>query len=128
MARILDVAEQLAHVHRDPELRASDALDGIDGRLTKPDGPPGRCHIPLHGSISRSDSSTPRSGVAITTSTVKRGTRLKIQSNSSLGSGPLISAGDPRRKVARNLIEVTEHRRADRATRGKPWLRVPRGK
>ena len=34
--------------------------------------------MPLHGSMSRSESSTPRSGVEITTSTVSRGTRLKI--------------------------------------------------
>src|ERR1700759_3404364 len=52
--------------------------------------PPGRCHMPLHGSMSRSDSSTPRAGDAITTSTVSRGTRLKIQSNSSLGRRPRI--------------------------------------
>src|ERR1019366_8564824 len=56
-------------------------------------GPPGRCQSPLHGPESRSASRSPRSFEVITTSTVRRGTLLKIQSNSSWGSGPVNGRG-----------------------------------
>ena len=51
---------------------------------------------PRQGPKSRNASRTPRSSEAITSSTVRRGTRLKMWSNSSWASGPLISVGSVR--------------------------------
>jgi hypothetical protein len=55
--------------------------------------PPGRCQRPLQGPKSRSAIKTPLLLEAITSSTVRRGTLLKIRSNSSFGRGPFISPG-----------------------------------
>src|SRR5437868_6705170 len=46
------------------------------------------CHAPTLGGMSHNISSTPRSGVKITTSTDSRGTRRKMASKSALGSHP----------------------------------------